>query len=142
MVEDVPEDTYIEGRILFPKEFIPSSENIINKDAYSDIIREETALQEKIQENIIKKEVRGRLFGNIALALAAIEILMFIFLGIKTRRRKDIYEEGKYLSIPEDCTPGIATYITSAVISTNTIIATILDLYRKGYIRIDEGDEF
>ncbi|WP_249168641.1 DUF2207 domain-containing protein [Alkaliphilus sp. B6464] len=141
-VEDVPKDTFIEGRILFPREFIFASQNIVDKDAYSNIMNEEARLQEEIEENRIKREARGALFAKIAAIVSAIEVVIFTLLAIKTRRLTDIQQERKYLDVPEDCTPAIATYITSNTISGNTIIATILDLYRKGYVRIEDGDEF
>ena len=141
-VDDVPKDTFIEARILFPKEFIPTSQNTIDKDAYSDIMEEEARLKEKIQEKIVKREARGILFGNIAIIFAAIEMLIFILLIIKYRRLKDIHTETTYSEVPEDNTPAVVSYISSHAISINTIIATVLDLYRKGYIKIHNGEEF
>lgn len=141
-VEDVPKDTFIEARILFPREFIPASQNIIDKDGYSNIINEEAQLQDEIEENRIKREARKALFAKIASIIAVIEVIIFTLLAIKTRRLTDIHQERKYLEVPEDCTPAIATYITSNIISSNTIIATILDLYRKGYVKVEDGEEF
>lgn len=141
-VEDVPKNTYIESRILFPKEFISLSNNIVDRDGYTNIMEEESRLQNKIVENKVKRERRNLLFGNISVTVAAIEVLIGIFLALKTRRVRDLRGKEKYLDVPEDCTPAIATYIVSSAISSNTIIATILDLYRKGYIKIENGDEF
>ncbi len=141
-VQDVPKSTLIEARILFPREFIPISQNIVNRDAYSDIINEETELQEKIQKGLVKKEATGMLFGNIAIILSAVEILTFIFFLFKYRRLKDIHEELRHSEVPDDNTPAIAGYIIGTGINGNTIIATMLDLYRKGYIKIDGGEEF
>lgn len=141
-VRDVPKNTLIEARILFPKQFIPVSQNVINKDVYSDIMNEETELQEGIQQSIIKKEARGALFGNIAVILSAVEVLIFIFLLTKYRRLRDIHEESRYSEVPDDNTPAVISYVTGTAISNNTIIATLLDLYRKGYIKINGGEEF
>jgi len=141
-VENVPKSTFIEGRVLFPKEFIVASNNIVNKDAYLDIMNEEARLQEKIKEDIIKRKARGDLFGNISALLAIIEVLIFALLTIKYRRNKDIFAETKYLEVPEDNTPAVVSFITSTHISNTTIIATILDIYRKGYVKIDNGNEF
>ncbi|ABW18906.1 membrane protein-like protein [Alkaliphilus oremlandii OhILAs] len=140
-VENVPKTTYIEGRILFPKEFIPLSNNTVDRDGYTSIIAEESGLQKKIEENKVKREARSLLFGNISVTVAVIEVLIGIFLIVKTRRVSDLRDEEKYEDIPEDCTPAIANYITGSAISSNTIIATMLDLYRKGYIKIENGDE-
>ncbi|HZJ76957.1 MAG TPA: DUF2207 domain-containing protein [Oscillospiraceae bacterium] len=140
-VENVSKNTSIEARILFPKHFIPASQNVINRDAYSDIMNEETELQEKAEQGIIKRETREALFGNIAIALSAVEISIFIFFLIKYRRFKDVHEESRYSEIPDDNTPAVISYIAGVAISGDTIIATLLDLYRKGYIKIDDGGE-
>lgn len=141
-VKSVPKNTFVEGRILFPREFISNSNNIVDKDSYSSIINEEARFQNRIEENKAKKEAMGVLFGNIAVILATIGILVFVLLIIKYRREKDIHEERKYVEVPDDCSPAVASYITSTYINSNVIIATILDLYRKGYIKIDDGEEF
>ncbi|MDI9475276.1 MAG: DUF2207 domain-containing protein [Natronincolaceae bacterium] len=141
-VGDVPKNTFIEARILFPEQFIPASQNIINRDAFSDIMNEEAQLQEGTQQGIIKKEARGALFGNIAVILSAVEVLIFIFFLTKYRRLKDIHEESKYSEIPDDNTPAVISYVTGTTMGGNTIIATLLDLYRKGYIKISGGEEF
>ncbi len=140
-VENVSKNTSIEARILFPKHFIPASQNVINRDAYSDIMNEETGLQEKAEQGIIKRETRKALFGNIAIALSVVEIFIFIFFLIKYRRFKDVHEESRYLEIPDNNTPAVISYIAGVAISGDTIIATLLDLYRKGYIKIDDGGE-
>lgn len=44
--------------------------------------------------------------------------------------------------MPEDCTPAIANYLVNLTVSTNSIIATILDLARKGYFEIQQTGEF
>ena len=55
---------------------------------------------------------------------------------------KDIHEESKYSEIPDDNTPAVISYVTGTTMGGNTIIATLLDLYRKGYIKISGGEEF
>ncbi len=140
-VEDVPENTFVESRILFPTEFIPDSQNTINTDAYSDIMNEEAELQEKIEEDLAKIQTRKSLFGNISVIIAIVQVFIFIFFIIKYRRSKDIYYKTKSKEIPDDNTPAVVSYISSAAISNNTIIATILDLYRKGYLKVDSEEK-
>ncbi len=141
-VTDVPKDTYIEGRILFPKDFIPSSTNIVNKNSYKSILDEEASLQKKIEKKSALDEAITKILGNISLITSIVELLIFVLLLIIFRRDKNIYETINSSQIPEDCTPAIAGYITNMVIDTNTIMATILDLFRKSYIRIEDGEEY
>lgn len=141
-VKNVPRNTYVEGRVLFPKQFIASSKNIINKDGFSSIMSEEARLQEKLEKDARKKESMKILLGKLATILAAIQLIIFTLFFIKYRRPKYIYQEEKYLEVPDDNTPAVIGYITSIGIGNNIITATILDLYRKGYIEIDQGQEF
>ena len=136
-VEDVPSDTFIEGRVLFPREFIPLSNNIINIDNYSNIIEEEAAFQNKIIEDKIRNAKIKSVLENFSIWVPSLGFVVFLMLFFPFKR-KNKYDNEEYTSIPEDCTPAIAAYLTGTFISTNTIFATILDLFRKGYLKINE----
>ncbi|MFA5524018.1 MAG: DUF2207 domain-containing protein [Tissierellales bacterium] len=140
-VTDVQKNTFIEGRILFPKGFIPDSTNLINKNNYDNIIDEELALQKKIEEKSAFHKKITRILGNTSLIVSIVEVLIFILLLILFKREKKPYEILTNNAIPEDCTPAIAVYTTMSFIDSTTIMATILDLFRKGYIIIDDGEE-
>lgn len=142
-VEDVPSNTFIEGRVLFPREFIPLSNNVKNINNYSNIIDEEEAFQKKIIEDKIRNAKIKGVLEQISIWGPSIGFVIFlIFLAIF--RRKNTYENEEYMSIPEDCTPVVASYLTGTIISNNTIFATILDLFRKGYLKIsdEEGKKY
>lgn len=141
-VKDVPKKTYVEGRILFPIDFIPNSTNIVNKNNYENILNEELALQRSIEEKAALDLAVKKILGNISFIVAIAELFIFIMLLIKLKRNNDTIETFWSASIPEDCTPAVAAYLTNMAIDANTIIATILDLFRKSYIRIDEGEEY
>jgi len=142
-VEDVPPDTYIEGRILFPKEFIPLSGNVQNIDNYSNILEEEAAYQNKLRED---RERRERIRGVLEQASIWASIIGFGVFGLFLklfRREKNVFQDDGYTGadIPEDCTPAVASYLTGNLVSTNTLFATLLDLIRKGYLKIEEGED-
>lgn len=137
---DLPKNTFIEGRILFPREFIASSQNLIDQAAYSSIINEESRLEEKTREKAVRRKKIGLVFGQLALILSIIQGLIIALFLVRYRRPKDIYEEERYLKIPDDNSPALVSYITSAGIGSNTIIATILDLFRRDYIKIHEDE--
>lgn len=141
-VKDVPKGTFIEGRVLFPKDFILNSNNLVDKNNYKNILDEEASFQKKIEEKAAKNVARSNLFGNISFVISAFEIIIFVLLLSKFRREKNIYEITRSNAIPEDCTPAVASYLVTMTDDSNTIIATILDLFRKGYIEIDGGQEY
>lgn len=141
-VDNVPEDTFIEGRILFPTEFIPNSTNIVDKNNYSSILNEEESFQKQIEKKAARNAALKSLFENISIAVAAVEMILFILLLNRFKREKDIYRAIKANVIPEDCTPAVASYLITMTVGSNTIMATILDLFRKGFIEVDDGQEY
>jgi len=140
-VTDVPPGTFIEGRILFPKEFIPLSNNVENIDNYSNILEEEAAYQNKLIEDRKRKKAIAKILEQASIAASILGFLLFILCLIAFRRGKDFNHSEEYDGLPEDCTPAVASCLTGTTINVNTVLATILDLCRKGYIKIDKSKE-
>lgn len=144
-VEDVPSNTFIEGRILFPKDLIPLSNNVQSIERYSKILEEEASYQNKKIEDRERKQKIKRTLAPISLWTSVFGFVVFLICLMLFKREKDIYQREEYIRIPEDCTPAVASYLTGAMIGTNTIFATILDLFRKGNVTIKEengGEDF
>lgn len=139
-VINVPSNIFIEGRILFPKEFIALSDNYQNTDRYSAVIQEETAIQRKYEEKRERKEAFGRLIQKITFGATASACVIFILVLFLCRRKKKP-DTAPSADIPEDCTPAIASLITGTFAGSNTIYATILNLIRKDYIRMSGEEE-
>jgi len=134
---NVKPNSFIEARLLFPPEYIGKSTNIVNKDRYHEIIAEETALQKITEQQRIKKEFKKEMLGHVSLIISSISFLVFFIVMYFCRRKvdRDIINR-VYKDIPEDCTPALASYITGSSINSNIFFATILDLFRKGYLKI------
>lgn len=141
-VNKVPTKTFIEGRIIFPQEFINASSNYQNIDRYQEIIEEETALQQKMLKDIKRKESFKRQLSMIIIIVSSISILILVVINYLCRRKidRDILMI-RYKNIPEDCTPAVASLIMGTDSVPNMIFATILDLFRKGYLSISEKDK-
>jgi uncharacterized membrane protein len=141
-VENVPSNTFIESRILFPTNFIPNSHNLINKNSYAEIINAEKKLQKDIIAENAKMEHRKNTFNYISIILGGINTILLALAMISLRREVNIYEKVKSNPIPDDCTPAIASYLFSYSVNSNSIIATILDLSRKEYLQIEDGGKY
>lgn len=141
-IKNIPSKTFIEGRVIFPPEFIATSYNYNNIDRYQEIIDEEIAFRENIEHRKQKKEDRRLLLSKITLVFTVISVLVFAFVLYQCKRRinRDFLKT-EYRDIPEDCTPAVAAYIIGMYVTTNMIFATILDLFRKKYLRISPDDE-
>lgn len=47
----------------------------------------------------------------------------------------------EYKNIPEDYTPAVAALLLGLNFDSNIFFATVLDLFRKGYLRIKDKNE-
>lgn len=136
-VDNVASKTFIEGRLLFPREFIAKSNNIQNIDRYWDSIDEEAAFQTRLEQDRQKREHRKIILQNTTIAISSVSIFAFAIVLYQCRR--NINKETlnmDYKDIPKDISPAVAAYITGMFAQSNIIFATILDLFRKGYLRI------
>jgi uncharacterized membrane protein len=142
-VEDVPPNTFVEGRVVFPKEFIPLSQNMQSIDNYANILEEEASFQRKLAADLERKRQVGRILGRISVWVSVFSLALFSLFLILFRREKNIYQNDEYdgRSIPEECSPAVAAYLTGTALSTNTIFATILDLVRRGYVIPEKAEE-
>src|SRR5699024_1903923 len=82
------------------------------------------------------------LFNNLSIPLSGIGVIGIALMFSKFRRNTDIYETMGYSLYPEDCSPAVATYLVNSAINTTTIMATIFDLARKGYILIKDKGKY
>lgn len=139
-VKNVPDKTFIECRVLFPREFIQNSNNIINIDNLNNIIMEEEAYQNELIEKQKQREKLNEIFGIISLVMSSIGLGIIVIFGLMFKRNinSNILNAAK---IPEDCTPAVAAYLISSHLGANVIFATILDLYRKEHLLIKSENE-
>ncbi|MBW4828161.1 MAG: DUF2207 domain-containing protein [Clostridiaceae bacterium] len=140
-VEDVPKNTFVEGRILFPNNFIPKSSNLSNKSNYNNILNEEKALIKDIEKKELQKEKITKVLSYASLIAGGIGIITLALFLSKLKRKINIYEKTSSNIIPEDCSPAVASYLTLSHNNTEVIVATILDLVRKGYFKIEKNEK-
>ncbi|AZV57373.1 DUF2207 domain-containing protein [Clostridium sp. AWRP] len=130
----------VQVRLLFPSKLIPLCKNISNKNMLNTILSQETNYKKQQQEKI----AHIILVRNIVNIIDAVLCFLSIFLIFKTPKKFSKVEDTSYsvyspVEIPEDCTPAVAAYLTARTINGRTIYATILDLWRKGYLTIEKN---
>lgn len=140
--ENIDAKNFIEGRLVFPEEFISESGNYQDIERYQEIIDGEAARQQKLIKDRRRRERIRVSLKSYSLVLSGISLLIYSVVWNRCRRRvnKGILT-AEYREIPQDCTPAVAAYISGMFADGNVIFATILDLYRKGYLRISVADE-
>jgi len=141
-VENVPDNTFVEVRVLFPAEYIPGSTNVINRDAYEEIVNEELSYIEEIREREIRKAERKNLFNNISIISSAVLTLIIFLIFNKYRRRLDRLESIDRSIYPDDNSPAVVSLILNGAITPSAFTATILDLARRGFISIEEIEKY
>jgi len=135
-VESLPAGEMVEARILFPTTFVQSAGRVIHKERFDQIMQEELdwAKSSDRQQNLF-------IFG---LALIPVMIIFNIIMAIRLyfkydRELKPEMELDYYRELPQDITPAVLSQLMSIQgAGTKDIMATLMDLTRKEYLKIEE----
>ncbi len=136
-VENVPSNTFVEVRILFPADFIPNSANVIDKNAYYEIIEEELSYIQELKDREIRREERKSLFNNISISLIGILFATMAIIFVKFKRNVSIYESFNDSPHLDDASPAVVSLLVNGSVSSQALMATIFDLARRGFISIE-----
>lgn len=136
---DIPSGKFIEARILFPKDWVSGSANIGDNN-FNSIVDEELSFIKEIERKAQSKERNKGVFNNLSIILTAVGTLIAGFTINKLRRKPDIYEQLNSLQ-PEDITPAELRRFYSQIADSRSLMTTLFDLARKGYISIIEGEK-
>ena len=138
-ISNVPPNTFIEARILFPKDFISFSTSKGNK-SLNEIIDEEISFANRIKDGLERQLKLQNTFKNISIIAAGLAALLLSFLFHKFKRSVDIFRDYPSMS-PEEISPGELRLFISQVSDARSLIATIFDLARRDYISIQLGKD-
>lgn len=137
-VTDIDKNVFIECRIVFPRDFINLSTNIKDYDNYDNILKEEAEYEKQLIEKAKRKEKIGNIISYITYVGAFIGLgALLFFLLIFKRKKIEIIEKS---GIPDDPSPAVASYLVNWYINDKAIIATILDLFRKDYLKLTQKE--
>ncbi len=127
-------------RTVFPAEYVGLSSRFVDTDGYNRIISEENTYSHQLQQDAAQKTQLRKLadFGVIVLIICA--AAAFLFVSMKLRRKDKYNPDNFYDILPEDCTPAVMKRLYSNFTGTGDILATLLDLSRKGYIKLENTE--
>lgn len=139
--QHVSSNELVETRVLFPQEVISKSTNVKNQDKLKGILNEELNYKKQLEAKISRSAFVTKIFNLVSMALG----LLFIIILFNVWRRLKYDSHDKYSvyissDVPEECTPAVAAYLVNRSINSRTLYATILDLWRKGYLSIRKVD--
>jgi len=127
----VPKNQWVETRVVFPREMISSTDNVIvkNENGLEKIINEE---ENYIEEFYIPPEYL--IFGPPLLIL-----IIFIYFYWKHGREPKITEKSIYeRDIPYGYGPALANSILNWGVNEDSIVATLMDLIRRKYLKVEK----
>ncbi len=143
----LPKRNWWEVRTIFPPEWVTSAQKRQDKFKREQIMAEERLLVEqsnaKRMQRIEKQqfqEKHKKTASEISLILSVIGLAALVFLFNHYGKPHKVPFYSKVSSdIPPDVPPAIANYLYySGQIGSGALVATLLDLGRRGYIKIEE----
>ncbi len=137
-VSPLPAKTYMEGRVVMPTALFsdaPSSAYTY-KDALDDILTEEQANADKANAERLMAKFQ---FIAAAIILAAAIIIVFLLWKKYGKPYKPSFDGEYYRELPAPYTPAEVNYLMNkGSITSPAFMATLLDLARRKYLKIEE----
>lgn len=138
---------FLEVNILFPKNILTSFNPLLmkNKSALKEILDMEGKLAKEAND-ARKRAIIGFYLGRVVLVLAvAWWLFLVVFIYLKNSKRYKVENEyGEYFrELPDDYSPSIAGTLVSRNLypSGRELFAMLLDLVRKGHLKLEEGEK-
>ena len=150
VVSPLSRKKFWEIRTLFPKEWVSQASNIMAGSVKGKVLQEEKEWAEKanvLRKEAARKDAMRQQNNRRALYYASLLVLtglmLFFYFYQRYGRSHPIHHQGQITSeIPEGLPPAIANYVfTSGQTNANALVSTLLDLARRGFIKIDEKQE-
>lgn len=141
-VPNNPPNQFVEVQSIFPTSLTPNNTNIVEINMKNEIIETSEATVQADAEAHQKSTNQKWLFMWIALIgfpLVTIFAWGYYFRNYSKLNPKPAHVPEHVYSLPEDLTPAImATAVLRSKPTADDFSATIIDLARKGYIRVEE----
>lgn len=139
--EDIKPGTNLALRAVFPKDYILSSKKYVDNNALSRIKDEEDDYAKAILRDD-KKRKDLKMFSDYGAAALILLSLFLVGVTINKFKRKEKFEKDKFYDIfPEYCTPAVTRMLCLGYVTNNDVLATLLDLSRRGYIKLEKSVE-
>jgi len=126
----------VEARVLFPNELVQESTRIVKEDKFTKIMEEEASYAKKT-----KRENSINMFGFLLAPLIFIFNIFFI-IRVYYKYDKELKPDVNfdyYRELPSNISPAALSKLMSIQgVSTRDILATLMDLVRKKYLKVEE----
>ncbi|MFN3699390.1 MAG: DUF2207 domain-containing protein, partial [Dictyoglomus sp.] len=141
----IPSHQWVEVRVVFPRSYLnqldPFKVELISKKGRDLILAEEEAWRRKDEERLKLANIIRNIFPVLFLILLILGIFLPFRVYIKFGREPKVeYYRDYEQEPPGDIPPAWVEMLInqSSVLSSNSIVASTLELARRGYIKIQE----
>lgn len=126
----LPPNNMTEVRILFPEDFVPSS-NIIKKDMKDEILKEELNWAKNTKNEALAQTI----FKYIIIIAITFNILTLIYIYFNYDKEIKVKKIPYFRGVPSNLTPAIVSYLLNdKKVSKDSITSILLDLTRRKYL--------
>ncbi|HHX73798.1 MAG TPA: DUF2207 domain-containing protein, partial [Firmicutes bacterium] len=135
-IDKLPAKTFLAGRVTFPPSLVPQAATKTGKTALPHILQEE----EQLAAEANTARSRSRLLVFLAALIVAGSLITAFFAWLRYGKEfTPAFDGDYYRELPADYTPAeLGVLWRFGRTAPEDLTATLLDLARKGYLRIEE----
>lgn len=157
-INNLPAGRYVEARVLFPATLIPNAKRVYAEEALNRILSEEASLAD--EANKIRDDARNQVqspdynnysgklpykdkantnFGGILIFILICGVITsWVYLKNKYGSDPNPHFDGKYYrELPGDYSPAVMSILFYGNVSNRDITATLMNLIRKKYLKLE-----
>jgi uncharacterized membrane protein len=134
-VKNLPPETFVEGRVVFPLELIPDGRVKTGNPALAAILAEEKIWAEQANKERLMSLLE--IFGGFLIGVIGLAIILGIYVTWGKRLKPELAVD-YYRELPGDYSPAEAEALYNFnKYKTTAIVATLMDLARRDYLRLE-----
>lgn len=136
-VDDLRSGEQVDVRLLFDASLIDTYK-IVYEDRLDDILAKEEQLA--IEANLKRENAKKALSIAIVIEALALIIPIFVYFRVRSRSYKATFKGEYYRELPEDYGPAVMNKVIHGInahVSSYDMLATLLDLVRRKYVKIE-----
>ncbi len=146
-VTNLPSETFMEGRILFPTLLVPQAKIDFDEPILEDALAEEAEwareaneAREKAKGELQRREKLNQMGMVTSIIVGLVGLIFFLFMWFMYGKEHETDFKGEYYrELPADYPPAIMGYLWRfGSINTEDMVSTMMDLARRGHMKIKE----
>lgn len=144
-VENLPAETFVEGRVVFPNSLVPLGSRYTGETRLQAIFEEELAGEERraealrqAQERAERTQRRRALDPYLAGIVLLLTLLFTVVIWNNHGKQAPGYQDRYYKELPAHYPPAELAVLYRQTVDSRDFTATLLDLARRGFLTIEE----